>query len=112
MAFSESIMQGGASLPLHGFVEAVLQHFNVALFQFTLNSFCIMVAFFITFMEAGIGELNVDEFAFVYGIKALAKHEGFWYTTKQGTEMNCIIGLRDNMAHWKDHYFFYPFERP
>ena len=51
--------------------------FMIASFQFTPNSFCIMVAFFIAFMEAGISKPNVDKFAYVYGIKALAKHEGF-----------------------------------
>ena len=82
MAFSEVIMRGGVAPPLHAFVEAVLRHFNVALFQFTLNSFCIIVAFFIAFMEVGISEPNVNEFAYLYGIKELAKHEAFWYTTK------------------------------
>ena len=110
MAFSEPIKRRGISLPFHSFVEAVLQHFNVAPFQFTLNSFCIMVAFFIALMEAGIGEPNVDEFTFAYGIKMLTKHEGFWYMTKRDTNMNVITGLPNNMGHWKYHYFFYPSE--
>ena len=112
MAFSESILRGGVALPLHSFVEVVLQHFIVATFQFTPNSFRIIVAFFITFMEAGIGKPNVDKFTYVYEIKALAKHEGFWYTTKWGTTTKGIIGLRDNIGHWKDHFFFYPSKRP
>ena len=49
MAFSEVIIKGGVSLPLHPFIETVLQYFNVALFQFTPNSFRIIVAFFIAF---------------------------------------------------------------
>ena len=77
MAFNEAIMQGGASLLLHPFLIVVLQHFNVAPFQFIPNSFCIMVAFFISFIKMGISGLNVDEFTYVYEAKALAKHEGF-----------------------------------
>ena len=63
-------------------------------------------------MEAGISEPNVDEFAYVYGIKALAKQEGFWYTTKRGVDVQGIASLRNNMGQWKDHFFFYPFECP
>ena len=106
MVDSESIVQGGVGLPLHGFVKVVLQHFNVVPFQFTPHCFCIIVVFFIPFMEVGIGELNVDEFTYVYGIKALAHHEGFWYMTKQGATEKGIIGLYDNMGHWKDHFNF------
>ena len=83
MAYSKSILRGGACHPLHSFVEAMLQHFNMAPFQFTPNSFHIIVAFFVAFMEAGIGEPDVDEFTYVYGIKTLAHHEGFWYTTNR-----------------------------
>ena len=107
MAFNESILRGGAALPLHGFVEAVLQHFNVAPFQFTSNSFRIIVMFIIAFMEADIGAPNIDEFTYVNEIKVLAKCMGFWYTTKR-----CNTGLYDNMGHWREHFFFYPFEPP
>ena len=62
-------------------------------------------------MEAGISELNINEFAYVYGIKVLAKHEGFWYTAKRSVDVKGIVGLHDNMGQWKDHYFFYPSER-
>ena len=48
-------------------------------------------------MEAGIGEPNVDEFAYIYGIKVLTHHEGFWYTTRRGTDV--MAGLRNNMGH-------------
>ena len=77
MAFSEAIVRGGAFLPLHPFVEVILQYFNVALFQFTLNSFHIIVAFFIAFMEVCLIEPTVNEFAYIFGIKTLAKHKGF-----------------------------------
>ena len=98
MAFNESMLWGGVGLPLHGFLKAVLQHFKMASFQFTPNSFHIIVAFFVAFMEASIGEPNVDEFIYIYGIKALAHHEGFWYTTRQVTDKKGITGLCDNMG--------------
>ena len=58
-------------------------------------------------MEAGIGEPNVDEFTYIYGIKALSHHEGFWYTAKRGAIEKRITGSHDNMGHWKDHFFFF-----
>ena len=35
------------------------------------------MAFYITFMEANIGEPLAVEFAYIYFIKALAKNKGF-----------------------------------
>ena len=77
ITFSEAIIWGGAFLPLHPFIAEVLDYFNVAHFQFTPNSICTMVAFYIAFMEADIGEPSAIEFAYVYFIKALAKNEWF-----------------------------------
>ena len=71
-----------------------------------------MVAFYIAFMEADIGEPSVLEFAYIYGIKALSRNEGFWYTTKRGPDVEGIWGVRDNMGSYKDTYFFYPLESP
>ena len=73
-----------------------------------MNPFLIMVAFFIAYMEAGISELNVYEFDYVYGIKVYAKHEGFCYIAKRGVDVEGIVGLRDNMGWWKDNYLFSP----
>ena len=61
--------------------------------------FILWYAFFIAFMKVGTGKPNIDKFAFIHRIKALAKHKGFWYTTKRGTDMKGIIGIRDNMGH-------------
>ena len=97
MAFIEATMRKGASLPLHPLINDVLMYFNVTPFQFTPNFVCIMVAFYITFREVGIGEPSINEFAYVYGIKALAKHEGFWYITKWGTN---VEGIWDRMITW------------
>ena len=101
MAFSEAIMRGGGSLPLHPFIEAVLQYFNVAPCKFTLNSFYIIMAFFIVFTEACLVEPTVNEFAYIFGIKALMKHKGFWYTTRQGLDVKGIVGLCSNIGQWK-----------
>ena len=101
MAFSEAIMRGGGSLPLHPFIEAVLQYFNVAPFKFTLNSFYIIMAFFIVFTEACLVEPIVNEFAYIFGIKALMKHKGFWYTTRQGLDVKGIVGLCSNIGQLK-----------
>ena len=55
--FSKAIIQGGSSIPLHPFVIEVFDYFNIIPFQFTPNSICTMVAFYIAFMEADIGNL-------------------------------------------------------
>ena len=75
--FFEEIIRGGASLPLHPFIVEVLDYVSVAPFQFTPNSIYTMVAFYIPFMEADIGEPSAVKFAYMYCIKALARNEGF-----------------------------------
>ena len=79
MAFSEAIIQGGASLPLHPFLVQVLYYFNLAPIQFTPNSFRTMMTFYIAYMEDQLGEPSVEEFTYIYCIKALARNKGFWY---------------------------------
>ena len=80
-AFLEAIIRGGASLPPHPFIVEVLDYFNVAPFQFTPIYIYTMVTFYIAFIEADIGKPLVVEFAYVYYINALARNEGFWYTS-------------------------------
>ena len=69
VAFSEAIIQGGASFPLYPFIIEVLDYFNVAHFQFTPNSIRAMVAFYIAFIEADIRKHSVVEFAYYIASK-------------------------------------------
>ena len=50
----------------------------------------------------------VNEFAYIFGIKALAKHVGFWYTSHREVYVQGIRGLYSNIGQWKDEFFFYP----
>ena len=106
--FFEAIIRGGVSLPLHLFIVEVLAYFNIAPFQFTPNSICTTVEFYIAFKEANIGKASMVEFTFVYNIKALARSKNFWYTNKRGLDMEGVLGICDNMGNYKDRYFFYP----
>ena len=71
-----------------------------------------MVAFYIAFMEADIGEPSIEEFTYVYRIKALAKNTQFWYITKRCPDVEGIVGLRDKMGSFKNKYLFYPSKCP
>ena len=48
-------MRVEALIPLHPFVEIILDFFNLVPFQLTLNSLYIILAFYIMHMEAGLG---------------------------------------------------------
>ena len=61
-------------------------------------------------MEASIGKPTVEEFAYVYCTKALAKHEGLWYTSKREPGVKGVWGVHDNMGNYKDIFFFYSLE--
>ena len=64
-----------------------------------LNSFYTIVALYILYMEADIGEPKTEEFAYVYCIKSLAKNQKLWYTSKHGPNIN------DNMETTKTSIF-------
>ena len=108
MAFSKAILKAEVSLPLHPFINEVLQFFDVVQFQLTLNSYCIIVTFYIAFAEACEFELSVGHFAYVFWIKAVAKHVGFWYMIGRG-DATGIAGILSNIGEWKNDFFFYPY---
>ena len=65
-----------------------------------------MVAFYIVFMEVNIGKPLVVEFTYVYRIKALARNEGFCYTSKRGPDVEDIWCVYDNIGSYQDRYVF------
>ena len=79
MTFSEAILKTGVFLPVHPFVVQVLDYFDIVPFQLPPNSYRLIVAFYIVFLEYCGVALSVVHFAFMYGLTALAKHAGFWY---------------------------------
>ena len=74
MAISEVILKARFFLPLHPFIDQVLQFFDIVPFQLTLNSYCIIVAFFVAFSEACGVEPLLGHFAYIFRIKVIAKH--------------------------------------
>ena len=77
MAISEAILKVGVFLPLHPFIDQVLQFFDIVPFQVTPNSYRIIVAFVIAFFEACGVKPSLGHFTYIFGIKATAKHAGF-----------------------------------
>ena len=107
MAIREAILKAGVFLPLHPFIDQVLQFFEIMHFQLTLNSYRINVAFYIVFSKACGVEPSLRHFAHIFGIKVVAKHAGFWYLTNCGDAAG-IGGLPSNVDQWKNNFFFYP----
>ena len=106
MAISEAILKVGVFLPLHPFIDQVLKLFDIAPFQLTSNSYRIMVSFFITFSEAYRVEPSLGHFAYIFGIKTVAKYAGFLYLIGHGDAAG-IGGLPSNVGQWKNDFFFY-----
>ena len=107
MAISEVILKTGVFLPFHPFIEQVLNFFDIVSFQLSLNSHRLIVAFYIAFSELSKTAPTVGHFAFILGLKVLAKHLGFWYLTGQGVATG-ILRLPNNVGQWKNDFFFYP----
>ena len=81
MAISEAILKNGVFFPLYPFIGQVLEFFDIVPFQLSPNSYRLIVAFYIAFLELCKTAPSVGHFAFIFGLKALAKHPGFWYLT-------------------------------
>ena len=107
MAISEVILKTRVFLPLHPFIDQVLEFFDIISFQLSLNSYRLIVVFYIAFLELYKTMPIVGHFAFIFGLKALAKHLGFWYLTGRGVTAG-ILGLPSNVDQWKNYFFFYP----
>ena len=106
MAINKAILKTGVFLPFYPFIEQVLEFFDIVPFQLSPNSYRLIVAFYIAFLELCQTAPTVGHFAFIFGLKALAKHFGFWYQT--GGAAAGILRLPSNMGQWKNDYFFYP----
>ena len=50
MAISEEILKTGVFLPLHPFIDQVLDFFDIVSFQLSQNSYCLIVAIYIAFL--------------------------------------------------------------
>ena len=107
MAISKAILKTEVFFSFHPFIKHVLGFFDIVLFQLFPNSYRLIVAFYIAFSELCKTALTVEHFAFIFGLKALAKHPNFWYLTSQGATVG-ILGLSSNVGQWKNDYFFYP----
>ena len=110
MALSEAILKAGVLLPLHPFIDQVLQFFDIVPFQLTPNSYCIIMVFFISFSKACGIEPSIGHFAYVFRIKAIMKHVEFWYLTSHG-DVAGTGGLPSKVGQWKNDFFFYLFAR-
>ena len=107
MAISEVILNTKVFLPFHPFIEQVLEFFDIVPFQLSPNSYRLIVVFYITFSELCKIAPIVGHFVFIFGLKALVKHSGFWYLTGQ-TAAAGILGLPIIVGQWKNDFFLYP----
>ena len=107
MAISEAILKTRVFLPLHPFIDQVLEFFAIVPFQLSPNSYHLIVAFYISFLEIYKTAPTVGHFSFIFWLKVLAKHHGFGYLTSRGVAVG-ILRLPNNVGQWKNDFFFYP----
>ena len=110
MAISEAILKTKVFLPLHSFIDQVLEFFDIVPFQLFPNFYHLIVTFYIAFSELYKTAPSIGHFAFIFGLKALAKYPRFWYLTGRGDAVG-ILGLPSNVDQWKNDFFFYPSNR-
>ena len=101
------ILKTGVFFSLHPIIDQVLEFFDIVPFQLSLKSYHLIVAFYIAFMELCKTAPIVGHLTFIFGLKALEKHLGFWYLTGRGVAAG-ILGLPNNVCQWKNDFFFYP----
>ena len=86
IAISEAILKSGVFLPLHSFIDQVLEFFDIVPFQLSPNSYRLIVAFYIALSELCETAPSIGHFAFIFRLKTLAKHPEFWYLTSRGVD--------------------------
>ena len=108
MVFSKVILKAGVSLPLHPFIDDILQFFTVVPFHLTLNTYCIIVTFYVAFTETRGFEPSVGHFAYMIKIKAFMSDLGIWDMTGRD-DITGIGGIPSDIGQWKNDFFFYPY---
>ena len=84
MTFSKAILKTRVYLLLHPFFAQVLDYVDTDPFQLPRNSHHFIVTFYIVFSEYCGVTPSVVHFTYIYRLKALAKHERFWYLIGRG----------------------------
>lgn len=107
IAVLEYILWCGVKVPFHLFIECLFKYYGLAPFQLTPNSYRHMVGFYILYCELGFWEPNLEEFVYMYSIKANPKDNGFYYSSKWPIQgLKALDGIKSNMGKWKLQYFF------
>ena len=97
MAISEAILKIGVFLPFHPFIEQVHEFFDIVSFQLSLNSYSLIVVFYIAFSELCKIVPTIGHFALIFELKALQSILGFWYQTGRRAAVE-ILRLPNNVG--------------
>uniref|UniRef100_A0A803PT63 Uncharacterized protein n=1 Tax=Cannabis sativa TaxID=3483 RepID=A0A803PT63_CANSA len=90
----------------------LVSHYNVSRFQLTPNSYCLILGFYVMYMEYVHGKPTMEDFSYFYDIISVGHENGFYYFCKWGnSEINGVEGTVSNMGDWKLK-LFYSFKVP
>ena len=91
----EAYLLGGLKLPLNAFAKELLTRLGLAVCQFNLNAWRLVVSMQVLWREVFEGDrpLTVDEFLFCYKPSGINQSLGFYQFTAKGKDCRLIKSL-------------------
>ncbi|PON71699.1 hypothetical protein PanWU01x14_071540 [Parasponia andersonii] len=109
-SFSEAVLKCGVHLPLHPYIQSVIDYYGVVPFQLTPNTYRYIVGLYILYHKLGLETPSPEEFAWFYQVKSNPSDFGFFYASKWSNQaIKTIYGVRNNMGKWKNPFFHFEY---
>lgn len=96
----------GVGAPLHPYLRAVIEHFDVAPLQLSPNSYKLVLALLILYHEKGFPAPTMDEVSYFFGIRR--SDHGYFYpeVNRRHTQKGFGEGKVNHLKGWKEPYCY------
>jgi len=109
-ALTEVMLRCGITLPMHPFLQSLLDRFHLAPMQLPANAYLASIAMYIMYKEYGIGDLSIDEILSVYQMK---KRGNLYYFSKAPikSDYKPIENIPNKVHNWKSAPFLFRYDK-
>lgn len=97
----------GLSLPMHPFIQELLEFYDIAPLQLTPNSYRMAMCMYILYKIELEKDLTAHELGYFYQLKQSGKNTGYFYLAAWNVhEGKCIRGNKQGMTGWFKQFLY------
>lgn len=95
------------SLPLHPFIQDILEFYDIAPLQLTINSYRMAMCVYVLYNRDFNKQLSAFELGYFYQLKQTGKSPGIFYLAAWGVhDGKCIKGNKQRMTGWLEQFLY------